>query len=121
MTTIKAVITRVAVPLAGAAVLACTVGTGTADARVGAPYIRLGSQGPGVVCVQQLLNNIGAASLAVDGRDGPLTTAGVKVYQSWFGFNQDGIVGPQTGSQMWINTQGYGVPASCYNDLPTYH
>jgi len=121
MTTFKAVITRVAGPLAGAAVLATTVGAGTADARVGAPYIRQGSQGQGVVCVQETLNAVGAARVTVDGIDGPATTASVKQYQGWFGFTQDGIVGPQTGTQMWTNDQGYGVPASCYNYLPTYY
>jgi hypothetical protein len=45
--------------------------------------------------LQQRLNLYGA-SLVVDGRPGPHTTAAVKIYQSGHGLKADGIAGPLT-------------------------
>lgn len=45
--------------------------------------------------LQQRLNLYGA-SLIVDGRPGPHTTAAVKIYQSGHGLRADGVAGPLT-------------------------
>ena len=119
MINIKAVITRIAVPLAGAAVLAVSFGAGPASARPGVPFIGPGSQGTGVRCVQEIINlEDPGTNLAVDGIDGAQTTNAVKLYQRQFGFTVDGVVGPQTGTQLLTFDSD---PFGCYNFVPSYH
>lgn len=66
------------------------------------PVVRRGSQGAAVREVQQLLNTVTGAGLAVDGAFGPRTDAAVRNFQSWCQSNGidtggvDGIVGPRT-------------------------
>ncbi len=61
----------------------------------GSPMLRLGSTGPAVVQLQQLLDAHGY-HLATDGDFGPLTYAAVTNFQATHGLAVDGIVGPQT-------------------------
>ncbi|MES2295266.1 MAG: N-acetylmuramoyl-L-alanine amidase [Pseudomonadota bacterium] len=59
--------------------------------------VKLGSTGPAVVRLQQLLARDGRSpSLTVDGSFGPATLAAVKALQSMEGLTPDGIVGPKT-------------------------
>ncbi len=108
------------VAVAVVAVLATTL-IGTAEARVGAPYIRYGSTGEGVKCVQVAMNASNMGSLAVDGIFGSQTLSAVKRFQAWYGYSVDGIVGPTTGQSVYhwdlSTSQGYGD--WCYNFVPT--
>jgi peptidoglycan hydrolase-like protein with peptidoglycan-binding domain len=105
-----------------ATVLAGMVLAGPAHASTTAPSIQYGSTGRGVECVQITLNLALSANLTVDGQDGPLTTAKVKVFQSDFKLKPDGIVGPLTGTAMinYLWSIGYGFDATpCYPYIPT--
>lgn len=59
------------------------------------PTLKIGSKGPDVKELQQLLNSKGY-SLIVDGDFGPSTQAAVKNFQRANGLTDDGIVGPKT-------------------------
>jgi zinc D-Ala-D-Ala carboxypeptidase len=119
---VKSLIVRMAVSIVGGVVLAGTIAT-AADASTTAPYIREGSRGGGVTCVQLVLIYSGIApSLNADGIDGPLTTAAVKKFQSSRGLSADGVVGPATGTVMDQYVRAHltgGGPDDCYSVLPT--
>lgn len=61
-----------------------------------ATILRPGHRGTAVRQVQQKLNDLGYASLVVDGSYGKLTTEAVKLFQKNNGLRQDGIAGPKT-------------------------
>jgi hypothetical protein len=50
--------------------------------------------------LQQALNEVGGASLGVDGKWGAKTTAAIKKFQKENGFSQVGVVGPQTRAKL---------------------
>ena len=71
--------------------------------------VSYGSTGVCVALVQTLLNDTGSyyscnngQFVAVDGQDGPDTTAVVKCVQKMRGLQVDGEVGPQTWSRIWF-------------------
>jgi peptidoglycan hydrolase-like protein with peptidoglycan-binding domain len=71
--------------------------------------VSYGSTGVCVALVQTLLNDTGAYAecnnwqqVAVDGQDGPITTAVVKCDQKNQKLEVDGQVGPQTWSHIWF-------------------
>lgn len=76
----------------------------TASAEPGLPYLREGSTGIGVKCVQSAANialtSSGRAPIAVDGVFGPATKAAVELFQRNVDLPQDGIVGPLTGNDI---------------------
>ncbi|WP_030210298.1 peptidoglycan-binding protein [Streptomyces sp. NRRL S-87] len=132
-------LTRTAV-LAGAATLALTALTGTAEARVGAPYIGYGqaNNGSAVWCVQHQVNAFFKKSapwheqISEDSRFGPQTDEAIRFFQREVkrdlspSMDVDGIVGPLTGTYLLIlgdpvygrdgNGEGY-----CEDYLPTYN
>lgn len=118
MRNLKSVAFSIAASAACATVLATAVVAGTASASTTAPFIREGSRGTGVTCVQKALNNLGA-HLVPDGIDGPLTTAAVKTFQREVGFTVDGIVGPETGTYLYSRDEALGLGATCYRFVPT--
>ena len=103
----------------GSGVLAASLTAGTASASTTAPYIRQGSVGTGVKCVQLALNQFDTTlHLAVDGVDGPRTTAGVKEFQNALRLIVDGIVGPATGNVIWSVDNVIGAQY-CFSYVPT--
>lgn len=76
-----------------------TPGTTTSEASphftAAAPWLKLGSRGPAVVHLQQLLDAHGY-HLTQDGDFGALTYAAVRNFQAAHGLAVDGIVGTQT-------------------------
>jgi len=60
------------------------------------PVLRIGSRGPAVTELQNLLNAKANGLLVVDGIFGPATRTAVLNVQRFFELTQDGIVGPQT-------------------------
>lgn len=71
------------------------------------PTLRVGSRGPAVSTLQQLLNASpppAAAKLAPDGAFGPKTLARVRQVQQLLGLLVDGIVGPMT----WMALEALG-------------
>lgn len=93
----------------------------TASASTSAPYIRYGSSGAGVTCVQKALA-FGAGLLTpsdVDGQDGPKTTTAIREYQANVGIPVDGIVGPQTGDHLMYDEELIGLYSACYPYIPT--
>ncbi|WP_328953916.1 peptidoglycan-binding domain-containing protein [Kitasatospora purpeofusca] len=114
--------------IATIALTAAAVGMlgGTAQARPGASYVRYGSQGDAVKCVQLAvkLYETGTAGqmVTIDGIFGPNTKVGVEEFQFHHLINADGVVGPETGTRMWnvISSQVGGFDF-CYNLLPTLH
>jgi peptidoglycan hydrolase-like protein with peptidoglycan-binding domain len=115
---LRSVVVRIAASVACSAAIATSVAAGTASASTTAPYIREGSRGTGMVCVQKALNDLGAR-LVADGIDGSKTTAAVKTFQKKVGFQVDGIVGPNTGSYLYSRDQALGIGATCFPVVPT--
>ncbi|GHI06273.1 hypothetical protein AQI88_36360 [Streptomyces cellostaticus] len=100
-----------------ALVLAAVLGsTSTASANPNAPYLGYGhvTSGAGVWCVQHdinyLVNSLYAQgtittpppyrTLDEDSAWGPRTDANVRWFQKMVGVDQDGVVGPATGSRL---------------------
>ncbi|GHH67934.1 hypothetical protein GCM10018781_23990 [Kitasatospora indigofera] len=110
----------------GAALLVAA-GTASASAKVGAPYIRYGNSGFNVQCVQYALNHWNSVQgggsshlISVDGQFGNNTLTEVKRYQSAFGLDPDGVVGPATGGRMyWAWIAGDTDGPACYQVMPT--
>lgn len=79
--------------------------------------LRIGSSGSNVTRVQQWLNDIGTVNgtiprLNVDGRFGPATQNAVMIFQSEYGLNADGVVGPLTWNRIyavWQDMTGDGL------------
>jgi len=90
-----------------------------AVAKPGLANIHEGSTGIGVKCVQVGLNMSMNLHLAVDGIDGPKTTAAVRAFQHMMQLPVDGIVGPLTGGQIngWDFAPVDGH--NCYYWVPT--
>lgn len=65
--------------------------------------LRLGSTGPMVEFLQNLLQKLGFYSGEIDGIFGPNTQSAVRNFQTSFGLSVDGIVGPNT----WQALQPY--------------
>ena len=61
--------------------------------------LKHGAKGDDVKTLQTALNKHGA-TLTVDGEFGPLTEAAVKEFQSKVGIVADGVVGPDTHSEL---------------------
>ena len=108
---------------------------GTAQAQVGASQIQEGDSGFGVYCVQVATNWWLDAPTQIDedGSFGPATKAQVVWFQEQNHLAQDGVVGPDTGSILWVAIQQdiqahnsnwntpWGVPiGNCYQVLPTH-
>jgi peptidoglycan hydrolase-like protein with peptidoglycan-binding domain len=104
---------------ASVGVLAVVAVAAPASASTRAPYIREGSRGLGVRCVQTALNDNSGAHLTVDGIDGAKTTAAVKAFQRAVGYTADGIVGPLTGGYLYSQDVDSGIGAACYPVVPT--
>lgn len=119
MTKLTAIAVRVGATVAGGTILAACIATGTAFASTTAPYIREGSQGTGVKCVQRALNANFHAGLVVDGIDGTKTTAAVKAFQREVMIQVDGIVGPESGTYLYSQDENLGLGATCYPYVPT--
>lgn len=114
-----------------AALFGLTVGSAAASTT--APQIVEGDEGFGVYCVQWAANWFLEPDYFVpdDGDFGPLTLRLVEQFQEQVHLQQDGQVGPLTGTQLWqtiatvVRADGdmstpYGVPLShCYQVLPT--
>lgn len=60
------------------------------------PTLERGSKGPDVKGLQEALIELDFKPGAVDGIFGVYTESAVKLFQSWAGLDQDGIVGPLT-------------------------
>lgn len=113
---------RFAALSAAAIAIATMAMTGTAQARAGADWV-----GPGypnhywaVWCVQHISNLTpdGYHYVQEDGQFGPDTEGAIEAFQSWDGLPADGIVGPQTGTELLSATNG--MPGTdCQYWLPT--
>ncbi|ARF53035.1 peptidoglycan-binding domain-containing protein [Streptomyces gilvosporeus] len=99
----------------------------TADASPNAATLQYGSQGWGVKCVQQAVNDWvwrtrGDWPLKVDGSFGSGTRTWVKKFQSASGVSADGVVGKQTGNSVLDNLQGDSTwRHDCYDYVPSTH
>lgn len=58
--------------------------------------LKIGSSGPRVTEIQQLLEQKGFGPATADGQFGPETESGVRSFQSSVGLQADGVVGPNT-------------------------
>jgi hypothetical protein len=79
--------------------------------------LRVGSRGPGVVSLQQLLNTApppGAVKLVPDGAFGPRTLGRVRQAQQLLGLLVDGIVGPMT----WAALEALGKATGGATPVP---
>jgi peptidoglycan hydrolase-like protein with peptidoglycan-binding domain len=114
---------------------ALALGAGAAQAAVGAPSFGEGASGLKVYCAQIAANfwiDNPAYDVTADGSDGPATNRLIVEFQKDAGLQDNGEVGPITGTYLWnvianeiIPDQGnygtrWGVPISnCYQVLPT--
>ncbi|MFI9363001.1 peptidoglycan-binding protein [Kitasatospora sp. NPDC053057] len=139
MTSFTRFFKRAAVVLAGTA-LAASTATVSANAADGVPSIGYGHSlnGNAVWCVQHQYNYyVGThsfvvalsdlpASVAEDSQWGPETQNMVIKWQTFWGLQPDGIVGPQTGHQfLWVGDPYYTGKGSsnpsnayCYGLIP---
>ena len=76
------------------------------------PSLAIGSTGSCVTFLQQSLNTLISAGLAVDGIFGPSTQSAVRAYQIQKGITVDGVVGAQTWSAISqdLSGQSYSLP-----------
>lgn len=114
--------------LLAAAVTVLTGGLSTtADASPAAATLQYGSQGWGVKCVQEAVDDWASRTgrgwpLAVDGGFGSGTRTWVKKFQSASGPSTDGVVGRQTGNSVLDNLQGDSTwRHDCYDYVPSTH
>lgn len=98
-----------------------------ASAYVGAPYIRYGATGNPAYCVQVGIDSMDNSNIYTypDGHFGPDTLRALKAFQSYWGLQPDGVVGPATGSKLMemIYMDGATTPNNniwCNGYLPTY-
>ncbi len=79
-----------------------STGASSSPADVGQQLLSIGSVGPAVALLQDLLNRSGIAPepLDVDGIFGPRTEAAVVTFQAAQGLEPDGIVGPLTNAKL---------------------
>jgi peptidoglycan hydrolase-like protein with peptidoglycan-binding domain len=91
---------RIALRTAGVGAVAAAALALTANAAFAASQIGPGSPAAPVKCVQEAMNYLDNAGLAVDGSYGPETTAAVETYQSNHSLSVDGLVGPATGGSI---------------------
>jgi peptidoglycan hydrolase-like protein with peptidoglycan-binding domain len=80
------------------------------------PELSNGSSGSEVSAMQQVLQNAGLYTGAIDGAFGPLTEAAVKAYQTQRGLTPDGIVGDQT---WWVPAGAAGATLASLAGLTT--
>ncbi|MEU7022238.1 peptidoglycan-binding protein [Streptomyces sp. NPDC046203] len=115
---------RVVAAVSAAAALSVLAFSGTAQARVGAPYIGYGqTNNPnGVWCVQHQLNFLFANNwnwrpgvtphrqISEDSKFGPETDEAIRFFQkAYFPWQVDGIVGPESGyALLWDGDPVYG-------------
>ena len=91
--------------------------TPPASAAYPGTALRFGSSGTNVMQIQQWLNGIATVNSSIpvinaDGRFGPATQNAVMVFQSEYGLNVDGVVGPLTWNRIyavWHDMVGDGV------------
>ncbi len=117
MTTRRSFAGRLGIVTVAAA--AATVGlAGTASASPGVSNISEGSSNHhGVWCVQAAINAWhGSNVLTEDGDFGANTLTWVKKFQKGYGLSQDGIIGKQTGNDIWIFDS---YSSYCYTYVPT--
>lgn len=107
----------VAVSTLGIAAAAALALAPSASASTTAPYIRYGSSGNGVWCVQYALNTQGY-NLTEDSKFGPKTLAAVKSFQRHTYLHVDGIVGPLTGDEI-VGADSSFNAAWCDSVVPT--
>ncbi|MEU8816636.1 peptidoglycan DD-metalloendopeptidase family protein [Actinoplanes sp. NPDC048796] len=69
--------------------------------------LQLGSRGPAVRTLQESLNKVMRAGLAVDGEFGPATEAAVKAFQRKRGLDPDGLYGPATAAALRAALAGH--------------
>lgn len=69
---------------------------GPAPAPPGGAIYTIGSSGPAVSGIQDLMNRVGCGPIAVDGDYGPQTAGAVTCWQAKLSVDADGIWGPQT-------------------------
>ncbi|MBS2536679.1 peptidoglycan-binding protein [Catenulispora sp. NF23] len=122
MNAVRKTITRRAALMTAAAGLAATGSVAMAadaSASTSAAYIRYGSHGAGVTCVQKALNYYDGAGLVVDGIDGVGTTHAIEHFQSEQGVTADGIVGPKTGNYIYYINYYDAGGSGCYAYIPT--
>jgi peptidoglycan hydrolase-like protein with peptidoglycan-binding domain len=93
-------------------------GTGTpppVSQTGGRPILRIGSQGQTVKDIQKIMGAATGTNLTVDGDFGPATEAAVKAFQTTHGLEADGVVGPQTYTEIdkilaWLAGQNQPAP-----------
>jgi peptidoglycan hydrolase-like protein with peptidoglycan-binding domain len=68
------------------------------------PVVRKGDHGPKVVKIQYLLNQHGI-HVNVDGKFGPMTEDGVKLFQKKHGLKPDGVVGAKTWMKLIVTVR----------------
>ncbi|MFJ7912639.1 peptidoglycan-binding protein [Kitasatospora sp. NPDC096204] len=106
------------------ALLLTTVCTTSASAQPGLRYIRYGDRGAPVTCVQIAVNkyygykHLVALEVDVDGIFGDDTLRAVKDFQRSLGYDQDGVVGPLTGTELYADYLGQSDPF-CWSVMPT--
>lgn len=96
---------KVGVDTIGKAIAMGVIGQAIPDARqtklvVAKPTIRQGSTGTEAKHLQENLNYIADARLAVDGKFGPASVAALKKWQAAAGLSADGVYGPASYKKM---------------------
>ncbi|MFI6644254.1 peptidoglycan-binding protein [Streptomyces sp. NPDC050504] len=106
------------------------VSAGPAAAWVDAPNIRYGATGEQALCVQVGIDSMDNNDIYTypDGQFGPDTLRAVKKFQAYWGLQQDGVVGRDTGTKMLEmmildgkrNGNDYSWHWRCQNVLPRH-
>ncbi|MEV0536638.1 peptidoglycan-binding domain-containing protein [Kitasatospora sp. NPDC050463] len=119
---------RLATTVGALALASVLASSSPASAWTLEPYIRYGATGDPALCVQLGIDSMDNRDIWTypDGQFGSDTLRALKAFQSYWGLEADGVVGPATGTKLmdmiYMDARRSSSVGNtwCYTHLPTY-